>query len=126
MNRYDFEGRVALVTGAGSGIGEACATTFARGGARVVVSDIDAGGGTRVVEAIEKSGGEARFVRTDVADPEKTPIKRCKAWADSDKAAFKKYVTYYCEESGLREAFRAAFVAKINKIKQQHGLPTIA
>lgn len=62
----------------------------------------------------------------DVADPVKTPIDRCKAWADSDKAAFKKYVTYYCEQSGLREAFRAAFVEKINQIKRQHGLPTIA
>lgn len=62
----------------------------------------------------------------DVADPEKTSIDRCKAWADSDKAAFKKYVTYYCDQSGLREAFRPAFVEKINKIKRQHGLPMIA
>lgn len=62
----------------------------------------------------------------DVADPVKTHIDRCKAWADSDKVAFKKYVTYYCEHSGLREAFRAAFVEKINKIKRQHGLPAIA
>jgi predicted ATPase len=62
----------------------------------------------------------------DVSDPVKTPIDRCKAWADSDKAAFKKYVTYYCEQSGLREAFRAAFVEKINRINRQHGLPTIA
>ncbi len=63
---------------------------------------------------------------TDVADPAKTPIDRCKSWADSDKAAFRKYVTYYCEQSGLREAFRAAFVAKINKINRQQGLPSIA
>ncbi len=62
----------------------------------------------------------------DVADPVKTHIERCKAWADSDKAAFKRYVTYYCEQSGLRESFRAAFVEKINKINRQHGLPTIA
>lgn len=62
----------------------------------------------------------------DVADPARTHIDKCKAWADLDKAAFKKYVTYYCEQSGLREAFRAAFVEKINKIKRQHGLPTIA
>ena len=62
----------------------------------------------------------------DVADFAKTPIDRCKAWADSDKAAFKKYVTYYCEQSGLRDAFRAAFVERVNKINRQHGLPTIA
>jgi predicted ATPase len=62
----------------------------------------------------------------DVADPVKTPIERCKAWADSDRLAFKKYVTYYCEQSGLRDTFRAAFIAKINRINRQHGLPTIA
>lgn len=63
---------------------------------------------------------------TDVANPVMTPIARCKAWADFDKAAFRKYVTYYCEWSGLRETFRAAFVEKINNINRQHGLPTIA
>lgn len=62
---------------------------------------------------------------TDVADPIKTPIERCKAWADSDKTAFKKYVTYYCDQSSLRDSFKAAFLKKINKINQQHGLPTI-
>lgn len=62
----------------------------------------------------------------DITDPVKTPIDRCKTWADFDKAAFKKYVTYYCENSGLRETFRAAFIEKINKINRQHGLPTIA
>lgn len=70
MNRYEFDGRVALVTGAGSGIGEACAATFARDGASVIVSDIDPSGGKRVVEAIEKGGGKAHFVQADVADPE--------------------------------------------------------
>lgn len=62
----------------------------------------------------------------DVSDPVKTHIDRCKAWADTDKVAFKKYVTYYCEQSGLREAFRAAFVEKINKLKRQQGLPAVA
>lgn len=62
---------------------------------------------------------------TDVADPVKTPIERCKAWADSDKTAFKKYVTYYCGQSNLRDSFKAEFLKKINKINQQHGLPMI-
>lgn len=62
----------------------------------------------------------------DVSDPVKTPIDRCKAWADSDKAAFKSYVTYYCGQSSLRDSFKAAFVEKINKINRQHGLPTIS
>lgn len=62
----------------------------------------------------------------DVVDPAKTPIERCKAWADSDRSQFKRYVTYYCERSGLRVDFRSAFVARINVINRQHGLPTIA
>jgi predicted ATPase len=61
----------------------------------------------------------------DVVDPEKTSIDRCKAWADSDKTQFKKYVTHYCEHSGLRDTFRSEFVARINAINRRHGLPTI-
>ena len=70
MNSYDFSDKVALVTGAGSGIGEACALAFARGGAQVVVSDLDEQGGRRVVKAIEDGGGQASFVQTDVSDAE--------------------------------------------------------
>jgi len=73
-----------------------------------------------------KSVGIKSLSTADAADPAKTPIDKCKAWADSDKAAFKKYVTHYCEQSGLRNEFRAAFVEKLNKINRQHGLPTIA
>lgn len=62
----------------------------------------------------------------DVANPAKTPIDRCKAWADSDKAAFKRYVTYYAEQSGLSDAFRSEFTNRINKLKQKLGLPMIA
>ena len=65
---YDFSGKVALVTGAGSGIGEACALTLAGGGAKVIVSDIDAQGGERVTQAIRDNGGEASFIQTDVSD----------------------------------------------------------
>lgn len=63
---------------------------------------------------------------SDVANPDTTHIDRCKAWADSDKQAFRKYVTYYCEQSGLHEAFRAAFVGNINNINRRQGLPMIA
>ncbi len=62
----------------------------------------------------------------DVVDPQKTSIDRCKAWADTNKAQFKKYVTYYCERSGLSDSFRANFLGKINLINQQQGLPNIA
>ena len=73
-----------------------------------------------------KSANIKSLSAADIADPVKTPIDRCKAWADSDKTAFRTYVTFYCERSGLREAFRAAFVEKINRINRLHGLPKIA
>ncbi|MSQ28548.1 MAG: SDR family oxidoreductase [Dehalococcoidia bacterium] len=63
-----FSGKVALVTGAGSGIGRAAALAFAKEGAKVVVSDIDTAGGEATVAAILRKDGEARFVRTDVSD----------------------------------------------------------
>ena len=65
----DFEGKVALVTGGGSGIGRAAAVLFAARGARIVVADLDAEGGAGTVKEIESAGGTGTFVRTDVADP---------------------------------------------------------
>lgn len=68
MNHHDFEGRVALVTGGGSGIGQSCAETFARAGAKVIVADFDEAAGQRVVEMLKEDGGEASFTMVDVAD----------------------------------------------------------
>jgi NAD(P)-dependent dehydrogenase (short-subunit alcohol dehydrogenase family) len=62
-----LEGKVALVTGSGSGIGRATALAFAREGAKVIVSDINVSGGEETVAAIHKKGGEARFIRCDVS-----------------------------------------------------------
>jgi NAD(P)-dependent dehydrogenase (short-subunit alcohol dehydrogenase family) len=59
--------KVAIVTGAASGIGRATAKAFAREGARVVVSDIAVDGGEETVRQIKSAGGEAIFVKCDVS-----------------------------------------------------------
>ncbi|MEK7475775.1 MAG: glucose 1-dehydrogenase [Candidatus Coatesbacteria bacterium] len=66
MGRVD--GKVAIVTGAASGIGEACARLFAKEGAAVVVADVQEAKGRAVAGAIGKEGGRAIFVRCDVSN----------------------------------------------------------
>ena len=61
-----FDGRTALITGGGSGIGREAALLFAERGARVVVADLVAEGGERTADTIRERGGEAVVVRTDV------------------------------------------------------------
>lgn len=66
---HGLEGKVAIVTGGGSGIGQSTALAYAREGVKVVVSDVDEQGGNETVRLIEAQGGEARFVRADVSKP---------------------------------------------------------
>jgi NAD(P)-dependent dehydrogenase (short-subunit alcohol dehydrogenase family) len=62
-----LDGKIALVTGGGSGIGRAAALTFAREGAKVVVADIVVDGGEETVRMIKEADGDAVFVKTDVS-----------------------------------------------------------
>ena len=62
-----FEGKVALVTGGASGIGQAAALLYASNGAKVIVSDMNE---TDTVAKIKAKGGEAFFVKTDVSNAE--------------------------------------------------------
>lgn len=78
-----LSGQVALVTGAGNGIGRATAQAFAQQGVKVVVSDVDAKGGEATVELIRAAGGDATFIRCDV-----TRDAEVKALVDGTVAAY--------------------------------------
>jgi NAD(P)-dependent dehydrogenase (short-subunit alcohol dehydrogenase family) len=62
-----LQGKVAVITGAGSGIGREAALLFAREGARVVVADVNDGGGEETVRDVESAGGTALYVHADVS-----------------------------------------------------------
>jgi len=92
------EDKVAIVTGAASGIGRASALLFASEGARVVAADLDAAGAEQTCELIVERGGQASSVHTDVTDDasvraavrftlDDTPMLR--AFLDADPAAEK-------------------------------------
>ena len=67
------QGKVALVTGAAKGIGEACSLLLAKEGAKVVVSDLDQAAGEAVVAKIVAAGGQAFFIHQDVTDEASWP-----------------------------------------------------
>jgi NAD(P)-dependent dehydrogenase (short-subunit alcohol dehydrogenase family) len=63
---FNLTGKIALITGAGSGIGRAMAEAFAQAGAYVFVTDVKEEGGGSVVQEIKSAGRQAEFVRLDV------------------------------------------------------------
>ncbi len=67
---FSLQDKIALVTGAGSGIGAAIADTFARAGAKVFVADRDEASGAAVATGIQARGKKAEFIRLDVASEE--------------------------------------------------------
>ena len=73
-----LENKVALITGAGKGIGRSTAEVFAREGAFVEIADVDAASGGDVVQAIQRVGGKAAFTWVDVTDD--TSVN---AWRDA-------------------------------------------
>lgn len=76
-----LEGRVAIVTGGGHGIGRVYCRGLAAEGARVVVAELDGAAAARVAAEVQAAGGEALAARTDVAD-EASALPRVQVPAD--------------------------------------------
>ena len=87
MSGLRLQNKVAIVTGAGSGIGRATAIRFAEEGASVVASDINEETGQQTIQQIKEAGGEATFVKVDVsqaADVEKMVQTAVKSYGKLD------------------------------------------
>lgn len=76
----EFDGKIAMVTGAGSGIGAVIARRLAQEGASVVVADLNDEAAAKIVTEIEQAGGAAKAVRQDAGDP--TSVQRSVAQAE--------------------------------------------
>lgn len=100
----EFDGKVALVTGSGSGIGRASAIAFAKRGARVIVSDINLAAAEETVSLITEAGGVSRAVTTDVRD-----TSQIKGLVECAVNAFGQ-LDFAHNNAGIEDAF--AFVAE--------------
>lgn len=97
----DFNGKVALITGANSGIGKATALTFARDGARVVIAARGVEQGEETVRTICDRGGDAIFVRTDVSRAEEVEAMVAEAVATYG------HLDFACNNAGTGEGLGA-------------------
>jgi NAD(P)-dependent dehydrogenase (short-subunit alcohol dehydrogenase family) len=82
---FSLENKIALITGAGSGIGAATARLFAQAGARVFVTDLKEGSGREVVQQIVEASGRAEFARLDIAEPGQCAAVASRVLADAGR-----------------------------------------
>lgn len=111
--------RVAIITGAASGIGKATALLFAREGASVIVADLDEAGGRQVAAAIQAAGGSAEFVKTDVSkftDAENAVAVATQKWGRLDILYNNAAPTTLCNEKdrAVHELDEAVWDTMIN------------
>jgi NAD(P)-dependent dehydrogenase (short-subunit alcohol dehydrogenase family) len=90
-----FIGKVALVTGAASGIGRTTAQLYASEGAKVVVSDVSEKGGEETVRLIQDNGSDAVFIQTDISDP-----AQCETLVKGTLEAYGR-LDYACNNAGI-------------------------
>jgi NAD(P)-dependent dehydrogenase (short-subunit alcohol dehydrogenase family) len=97
-----LNGKIAIITGAASGIGKATARRVAAEGARVVVADMDADGAKRVADAISAAGGEATAVQADLSstDEARAMVQAAVTAYGASKAALISLTRYVATEFG--------------------------
>ena len=95
MIQQDLAGKIALVTGAASGIGKAVALLYGQRGAHVMLSDVDEARGQEAAEAVRATGARAEFFRADVGDP-----AQCQQLVQATVAAFGR-LDIACNNAGI-------------------------
>lgn len=111
MTQFDFAHKVVLVTGGASGISLACARTFAKAGAAVIIADLHAEQGSQAVARIQSDHGQAEFQAVDVSHSDsvqamvdsvqarygRLDIANLAAFLCSDEASFITGSYYLCD-----------------------------